>query len=320
MEQAIRDFAKQFAFSPEIINRENLKTADIFVLVGMGGSHLAGDILLARKPEFPITIWSNYGLPKIVSPERTLIIISSYSGDTEETLDAFETARKAGHNTIAISKGGELLRVARENKTPFIELPKSDIPPRSALGFSLLALIHALGEKKFEKELSLLQSSLFPDEFEKDGKKIADQLYGFVPVIYSYARNSGIAYNWKIKFNETGKIPAFSNIVPELNHNEMNGFDATSTTRSLCDAFSFIFIESADDDQRTQKRLRILKEMYTARGLSVISSPLDGKSFQHLFSSLLTADWAAFHTALLYKRDPLTVPMIREFKVRMKSL
>ena len=60
--------------------------------------------------------------------------------------------------------------------------------------------------------------------------------------------------------------------------------------------------------------------MYTARGLSVISSPLGGKSFHHLFSSLLTADWAAFHTALLYKRDPLTVPMIREFKVRMKSL
>ncbi len=177
-----------------------------------------------------------------------------------------------------------------------------------------------MGEKEFEKELSLLQNSLFPYEFEKAGRKIADQLFGFVPVIYSSARNRGIAYNWKIKFNETGKIPAFSNVVPELNHNEMNGFDAIDATRSLCKAFSFIFIESRDNDLRAEKRLRILKEMYIARGLSVISSPIDGESFQHLFSSLLTADWASFHTALLYKRDPLIVPMIREFKVRMKNL
>ncbi|MBI4359562.1 MAG: hypothetical protein HY564_00520 [Candidatus Jacksonbacteria bacterium] len=319
MEQAIRDFAKQFAFAPKIEHSDKLIKADQYVLAGMGGSHLAGNVLLARKPELPITIWSDYGLPSIASHEKTLVIASSHSGDTEETLDAFETAQKAGYHTVAISKGGELLRAARISKTPFIELPSSDIQPRSALGFSTLALSCALWEKELEQELRTLYGTLNPDEYEKQGLELARRIFSRVPVIYASARNAGVAYNWKIKFNETGKIPAFYNVVPELNHNEMNGFDVTLATKALCGAFYFIFIDSVSDEPRVQKRMRILREMYESRGLSLESFHLEETSFQGIFSSLLIADWASFHTALLYARDPGPVPMIREFKNRMRE-
>lgn len=319
MEQAIRDFAKQFAFIPKIENSDKLKEYDQFVLVGMGGSHLAGNIFLARKPELPLTIWSYYGLPRILFPDRILIIASSYSGDTEETLDAFLTAQKAGYNTVAISKGGELLRAAKENKTPFIELPVSDIQPRAALGFSTLALARAIDDKECEQELHALYDILNTGVCEEQGRSLSRLIFPRVPVIYSSAANAGIAYNWKIKFNETGKIPAFYNVVPELNHNEMNGFDVTPETKALCGAFYFIFIESESDEPRAQKRMRVLKEMYEARGLGTASFPIPDESFRAIFSSLLLADWASFHTALLYKRDPELVPMIREFKSRMRK-
>lgn len=319
MEQAIRDFARQFAFTPEIAHRDKLAKADWFILAGMGGSHLAGDILLARKPERALTVWSDYGLPKIGDPSRTLVIASSYSGNTEETLDAFSRAASLGYNLIAITAGGELLKRAYESRTPSIQLPAADLQPRAALGFSLLALAHAMGERECESELRALQGSLLPDRFEEEGKRIARQFLGRVPIIYSSARNFGIVYNWKIKFNETGKIPAFCNVIPELNHNEMNGFDATDATRDLCRPFSFIFIESACDDPRVQKRMRLLGDMYAARGISVETVRLPDDSFLAIFSCLLVADWAAFYTAKQYERDPEAVPMIAEFKARMRK-
>ena len=151
--------------------------------------------------------------------------------------------------------------------------------------------------------------------FEEIGKQIAEKLKGKIPLIYASNKNYSIAYNWKIKFNETAKTPAFYNLFSELNHNEMNGFDITDSTRELCDKFHFLFLIDTIDHVRIRKRMDVLERQLRERGFSVETISLGaGSMLQKIFSSLLTADWAAFQLATLYGRDPEQVPMIEEFK------
>ena len=153
---------------------------------------------------------------------------------------------------------------------------------------------------------------------QRAGGALAQELVGRVPLVYASARNTAIAQNWKIKFNETGKIPAFYNIVPELNHNEMTSFDVQPKTRVLTNKFHFIFIEDAEDDIRVQKRMGIMKDMFHDRKLPVEVVRLVGVNRLHkIFSSLSLADWTCLHTSTLYGTDPENIPMIEDFKRRM---
>jgi glucose/mannose-6-phosphate isomerase len=123
----------------------------------------------------------------------------------------------------------------------------------------------------------------------------------YVPVIYSSSSNLSIAYNWKIKINETGKTPAFYNIFPELNHNEMNSFDVKDSTKELSNKFYFIILKDVEDDSRILKRMDVLEKLYKDRGLQVQTIELTGKNVLHkIFSSIVFADWVAYHTALQY--------------------
>ncbi len=115
--------------------------------------------------------------------------------------------------------------------------------------------------------------------------------------------------------NETGKIPAFSNVFPELNHNEMTGFDRKGKTKDLSGKFCFIFLSDNADHPQNRKRFEVTKRLYEERGLVVHSLPLQGTTrSEKIFSSLLLADWVAYHTALQYGVEPEQVPMVEEFK------
>jgi glucose/mannose-6-phosphate isomerase len=150
---------------------------------------------------------------------------------------------------------------------------------------------------------------------EPEGRELASRLNGKVPLIYSSEANYSIAYNWKIKFNETGKIPAFYNVVPELNHNEMNGFDVVDRTRELSANFNFIFLRDSDDYSQIQKRFDVLKKLYTSRGLGVIEVPLSGTNpIEKMVRSLALADWTAVAIAEQYGLESEQVPMVEEFK------
>lgn len=318
MYEAIKNFAKQFAFDPQIQNAEKLPRADGFVVAGMGGSHLAADLLRAWKPELDLTVHSDYGFPADLKPEwleRMLFIASSYSGNTEETLDSFQEALKRNMPVAAIAAGGKLLEMAKERGIPFVQLPNTGIQPRSALGFSTKAILKLMREEEAFRKTTALAGMLDPLAYEQAGKELVSRLAGHVPVIYSSSRNRGIAYNWKIKFNETAKIPAFCNVFPELNHNEMNGFDITERTRQLSDKFYIIMITDSADDPRIAARMDIVAKMYRDRGLPVIEVPLRGDGIpMRIFSSLLLADWAAYYTARHYDLDPESVPMVEELK------
>lgn len=311
----IKDFNKQFEYKPTVENSGKLRKFKKFVVVGMGGSHLAADILKSWRPELDLVIWSNYGLPPLKDLRDRLIIASSYSGRTEETIDAFAEAKRSRLRIAAISAGGKLIALAQKYKIPCVKLPDSKLQPRLALGLSFKALLALTGDKNALAEADALAGELHPLRQEAAGKALAKRLYGSVPVIYASLRNAAVALNWKVKLNETGKIPAFSNVLPELNHNEMTGFDAKQKTADLSKSFHFIFLKDAEDDRRIVKRMNILEKLYCDRGFRVEVFFLQGKSrLQKIFSSLILADWTAYHTAKLYGVEPEQVPMVEEFK------
>jgi len=154
---------------------------------------------------------------------------------------------------------------------------------------------------------------------EKTGETLAEKLRGFIPIIYASNKNFPIAYNWKIKFNETGKIPAFVHAFPELNHNEMTGFDIAKINDALSKHFYFIFLEDLTDDPRLLSRTRICRNLYDARGFKTEIINFTGTSIFHkIFGSLQLADWTAFYLAKFYGVDPEQVPMVEEFKKLMQ--
>lgn len=259
----------------------------------MGNSHLAADLLKIWRSNLPLVVHKNYGLPEVPDEilKNSLVIAISYSGNTEETLDDYDIAKKRKIPLAAISVNGELLEKARKDKIPFVQLPDTGIQPRSALGFMIKALLAIMKEKRVLGEMSKLVKTLKPESFERKGKELAKKLSGFIPIIYSSERNQAIAYNWKIKFNETSKIPAFYNLFPELNHNEMEGFDIKEKTKNLSEKFYFIFLKDEKDHPRIKKRMKILKKLFSQRKFPILEIELSGKNiFEKIFSSLILAD------------------------------
>lgn len=341
MSDAIKNFHKQFKFKPKILQgspstirpqalgREassgtiaRMRRYKTYVVCGMGGSHLAGDLLQVAYPEMDIVIHRNYGLPNLSEPrwKKALVIASSYSGNTEETISAYDEARQRGLAVVVIAVGGKLIELAQKNNTPYIQLPDTGIQPRSALGLSMKAMMKAMKLQDGLRQISELAKTLDPKVFEEQGKELAQKLKDHVPVIYSSQKNRPIVYNWKIKFNETGKIPAFYNTFPELNHNEMTGFDVKDSSKHLSKNFYFIFLKDSDDLKRVQKRMEVLEKLYRDRGFGVEVVQLKGfNMFHRIFSSLLIADWTAVYTAQNYGLESEQVPMVEEFKKLVTS-
>ncbi|MBI2426961.1 MAG: hypothetical protein HYV34_03865 [Candidatus Kerfeldbacteria bacterium] len=318
MHDAIRDFSKQFEFEPVIQNKENWKKYGKFLVCGMGGSNLASELLKAWRPKLDIQTFRDYGLPAVVDPDR-MIIASSYSGNTEETLSSFDEARQYSLPLVALSAGGKLKERALAQKIPYVEIPATGIQPRSALGFSFRALARLMGLEDAITESAHLATILKPNEIEPQGKKLAETLKDHVPVIYASLRNFAIAYNWKIKLNETGKIPAFYNLFPELNHNEMSGFDRKEKSEHLSERFSFLFLKDAEDRPEIKERVEVLELQLRDRHLPVTALNMNGERLEKMFNSLLLADWVAVHTAAIYGHEAEQVPMIEEFKKKITS-
>ncbi len=319
--ETIKNFSQQLAFDPVVENADKLFSAKSFIVAGMGGSHLAADLLKVWNPSAPITVHSNYDLPRLPAEElkQSLIIASSYSGNTEETIDAFEKARSLKLKVATISTGGKLLKLAKKYGTPFIQLPDVKIQPRSAIGFSAVAMLKLIGEEKELAKIKQLSRKIKPADAEKEGKKLAGKLRGLTPIIYSSAVNFPIAYNWKIRFNETGKIPAFCNAIPEANHNEILGFVLNKGAEIFSKRFGFIFLDDKTDNERNKLRMGILSELYEKVGLTVARVDLKGKIvWEKIFNSLILADWTSYYSAKLHGFDPEEENLVDKFKEMIK--
>src|SRR3989344_2880735 len=175
MEEAIKNFPKQFEWEPVIENKDRLKSYQGYVLAGMGGSHLQGDVFQTVVPGFNLSVHQDYGLPAwpLEVLKNYLIIASSYSGNTEETVSVFEEAVAKGVSVAVITTGGKLLELARQHFVPYIQIPSTGIQPRSALGFSFLALARMVGKEDIVVEAQKLASGLNVEGAREKGVKLA---------------------------------------------------------------------------------------------------------------------------------------------------
>jgi len=323
MREIILGLKDQLSFLPEIHFFERIKNFSFenLLIVGMGGSHLAGDLLKTFFPEKKIFLHENYDLPLWFKKDfkKTLIVLSSYSGNTKEVLSALDEVLKLKLKSIVVSANGLLLEKAEKFKLPYLKLP-SGLQPRFALGYSFVAFLKILKEEKFLKKMRKLLSFFEIEKLEKEGKKLAESLKNKIPLIYASQRFLSLAYIWKIQFNETAKIPAFFNFFPELNHNEMTGFDINDKTKFLSEKFYFIFLKAQEDDHRIKKRMDVLKEIFKIKNFSVkiIEFPLREEILE-VFSFISLAQWTSFYLSLFYKTNPLEVPVVEEFKKRLKE-
>ena len=301
----IRDFNKQFEFQP-VIENGHVGNYTKFVIAGMGGSHLAADLIKTREPYLDLIVHKDYGLPKISDESGRLFIASSYSGNTEEVVDFLESAIEKGLPTVVVSTGGKLIEIAKEKSIPFVKMPETNIQPREALGYSLRALLKAMGQNDILSETDELVS-FDPSEYEELGKSIAEKIGTNIPVVYSSTDNEALALNWKIRLNETGKTPAFYNVLPELNHNEMISFADSSN-------FYFVLIREDMDSPRIKKRIDVTIDMLEKMGYGVSEITLSGSKFNKIFKALLVADWTSYYLAKSKGSNPEEVSLVEEFK------
>src|SRR3989344_2428128 len=323
--ESIKSLQKQLQYQPELVNGNKLGKYERFIFVGMGGSALGPDLLRISNPELDILIHRDYGLPDLPDKvlQNSLIILNSYSGNTEEVLDAFKLALSKNLPMVAVSIGGKLLEFARDNSIPYVEMPDWGLEPRLALGLNFKALLKVLGQYEALDTLSRVQLV----DCEKNGKELAEKLRGFIPVIYSSRRNGSLAYAWKVKINETAKKPSFSNVFPELNHNEMAGFhpsevsklpsydDCSVYPRLLSQFFHFIFLKDQTDNPIILKRMKVTAKLFQKQKLNVEIVELAGDNvFTKIFYSLQLADWVSYYIAKEYGIDPAEISTIEEFK------
>lgn len=308
---------------------DNLRGLRNIVTVGLGGSGISGDIireLISSEAELPLVTVKGYDLPAFVNCE-TLVFVSSYSGNTEETLSAYETARKRGARIVCVTSGGRLLEAARSDSVPVIVIP-GGLPPRWALAYLFTPILMILGRLGYIRDrrealseavrlIGDLTTVICPEApaSVNQSKRLALAMYGKVPLVYgSTGITSCAALRWKTQINENSKAHAFWNIFPELNHNEVVGWSARP---DMSKAMHVVLLRDKKDHPRVERRIEVTKELIAdAAGISEVSS--HGKTKEaRLLSLVHVGDFASLYLALLYNQDPKPTWAIDYLKERL---
>ena len=319
MEETLKRFPEQFAWQPEIVNAEKLRVYKHYIVAGMGGSHLGAWLIKNYGGVSNLTIHRNYGLPAI-EPElldTSLVILSSYSGTTEEVLDTALAASERGLPMAVITMGGKLLEFAREQKLPHVIIPNTGLEPRMAIGYAGIGIADMMLNHGLQKNFRSGGTHVDPMAGQAEGARIGKLLASKIPLIYSSAINLSISYIWKVKFNETAKIPAFCNSFPELCHNELTGFDVVDSTREISSHMYALFLDDETDHERIKVRMKVAGEMLREKGIQVERVKISGQGFAKAFSAALLADWITLELARTYGVPNPQTPMVAEFKKRI---
>lgn len=293
------------------------------VICGMGGSALPGELIkILPELNIPVFIHKSYGLPREASGE-SLVLISSYSGDTEETISVFHESLQRKLSIIAFSDyEGKIQEIAKENNIFSVRFPKEaeNFQPRFSLGYSFSAMIYCLSRLgmvhcNVSTILSEVRNFLNKENsnFEEYGKQLAKEIYEKIILIYAPHDFRGLSYIWKINFNETSKVLAFSNCFPELNHNEINGF--VNFSKIAGNKIKILSLLDDNTDERIIRQSQITTELLFKQGIETINISLYGKNtLQKIFSSVLLSMWTSYYLALLYNTDPIPVKIVEELK------
>ena len=298
------------------------------VIAGMGGSAIGGDILCAlaiNHASIPIVVSRSYSLPAWVD-SSTVVVASSYSGNTEETLTAFDEAYKRGAQLIVISTGGELGERAAVRNIPYVQLP-SGIQPRAALPYSLSALLTAteavdltdIQSRDWDEAIRITsqQSDELSDFSDPQNQaiKLAGILAGHIPVVYSSEQLGVANIRWRNQIHENSKSLAVGNMLPEMNHNEVMGWARFSEELKQ---MAVIALRDIEDHERTQRRLDITRSLLEphAHSWNEVHS-LGHSRLARLLSIIYFGDWVSLYLAILNETDPSPVGLISQLKAAL---
>lgn len=293
------------------------------VISGLGGSGIGGTIiseLVSTICPVPITINKDYFIPSFVN-HQTLFIVSSYSGNTEETLSAMNQAIEKKAQIVCVTSGGKILDLAKQHQFEFIEIP-GGMPPRSCIGYSLVQLIKIFVTKNLApsslideviSSIKLLEDKA--EEIKTDALHIAKQLHNKICVIYTLGTCEGVAVRFRQQINENSKDLCWHHTFPEMNHNELVGW--TQKNEHL----KVVTFHTTFDYERTKKRYQLCKPIFEKYSSGVIDIVAKGNTKLEQFLYLIhIGDWISCEIADIKNIDPVEVNVINMLKNELSKL
>lgn len=315
------------------ISNPGFKVENI-VFAGLGGSAIGADIVrvyLQKELNIPVVVCRNYTLPNFTG-KTTLLFCSSYSGNTEETLSCFGDGLKRGAHIITMGSGGKLKSRSLENDFKHIDIP-AGFPPRTALGYmsitvlAILTRLDIIKDKKKEiGEVYSVLSDLRDKEigidlpFEKNiSKQLASRLYGRYSIIYGTSDSTeAVSVRWRGQFAENSKSLSSSHVLPEMNHNEIVGWEFP---KDVLKDLIVLILRDKIDHERTKHRIEISKEIIKRSGAEIFEfERRDAGLLARLFSLIYIGDFASFYLALLNGIDPTPVKQVDYLKSQLAKI
>lgn len=326
MERFVSNFTKQLQEAIEIGKSSTLskanKTIQNVVISGLGGSGIGGKIvseLVEKDLKVPVVINNNYFLPTFAN-ENTLVIVSSYSGNTEETVYAMKEAIERNCEIACITSGGTVKELAEKHRLNYIIIPGGN-PPRSMLPYSLVqqffilanyGLISHSNINEIEKSISLLDSYI--EEIKNESEKVAHKLLNKTTAIYADASIGGVATRFKQQINENSKELCWDHVIPEMNHNELVGWAGGSNQ------YAAIFLRNQDDFNRNQVRTKVSINIVSKYTDTVIEIYSKGDSLvQKALYLILLTDWVSVYLGNLKGVDTIEVDVITGLKEELSN-
>lgn len=303
------------------------------IIAGMGGSAIGADLLAAYVADLspaPVIVHRDYDLPAFASGPETLVVCSSHSGNTEETLSGYELALQRRCSIVSISRGGKLGELSDKNKTTFWKFVH-DGQPRAAVGFSfglLLALFVRLGLIPDQADLlagavaamKRSQAHLTPDvpAAKNPAKRYAGQLMGRLPIVMASGRMAPVARRWKGQINEIAKTAGVFEFLPEADHNTLQGHmfpENTLNAHSMT-----LFLRAPSDHPRNQLRSDLTRKALMLEGMNTDYVDARGDTpLDHMWTTILFGDYMAYYLAIAYGIDPTPIPAMDAFKKAMSE-
>jgi len=331
MLQCLRSFPEDCVRAIEITKKADLSSLSerrftSVVFVGMGGSAIGGQLIsdwLRDKSGIPMCVSKGYRVPGFIG-EETLVFAVSYSGNTEETLYAFEEAFRRGAPVICVTSGGRLLEMSQERQLPYILLPEG-MKPRAAIPFQLFTLVTALKNvglkedswEEIEESVEIIESlrDELVEEVASDSnpaKRIALEMQDLIPFIYGSELFGGVTYRFGTQMNENGKVPAASGVFPELFHNAALGSEGPKRVLS---PLGILIIRDLEETEQEARKIEGFKAMFEARAGKMAEVESRGRGrLARMLSVLYFGDYVSVYTGILNGKDPSSMDAIDTLK------
>ena len=279
---------------------------DNIIAGGMGGSGIAADILKIFVKDKPLYVVHDYEFPKWANT-KTLVLLISYLGNSEEIMSLYLEAKKRNCQIIAITSGGKLKDRCLGDKVSYVRLP-SGIEPKTVLPMILVPLLNILKVNvDYENVIQAIRSPVMKEK----AKEMAESMVERIPIIYSSSRMYPIAYRWKTMFNLNAKIQAFASVFPEMNHNELEAYSEAKQN------FYVVMIRDEDDSLRMKQRMDLTKKIIMERKVPVTELSITGKNlFVRIISGVFLGDITSVMLAGMYEINKNS--LIDDFKKQLR--